>query len=187
MLDFLGPINWKKVLVFSSVVIGVVVLVVILVPYYPHFRGFVLRTIRTPTPSPGFLSKIIEVKGGELPENLPKDIILEKDIQVIRSYYTKPFPYNKELTIYQVQSFFSFFSKRSPEENFNSYNKYLKEKGWQVIDLKESKDTKIITAIKEKEPNKLEIRISSYPGKEGMTIVSLFNIHIGLYAELNKK
>lgn len=174
---------------FSSqiVILALIIITLTVVGYYwtEKKKDQVSSPNLTPQALPRpFSGIIINVKNGELPENLPPDIVKEKDVQVLQSYYTRPFPYNNELTVFQVQSSFRFVSKKEPNENFILYSKYLKDNGWKIIDSKDKKDIKKLTAIKG--PDQLNITISPSPATKE-TIVGLFNIHIGLYSELNKK
>ncbi|MEK7212599.1 MAG: hypothetical protein AAB686_02900 [Patescibacteria group bacterium] len=167
-----------KIVLFVLIIVAVAV-----VGYYWVERQKNQIPSITPPVSQKPLSRIINVEGGGLPLNLSKDIVLEKDVQVLQGYYTRPFPYNKELTMYQVQSSFRFVSKNGPDENFVSYSKYLKANGWQITGSIDKKETKRLTAIKG--PDQLNVTIDISPlSKE--TVVGLFNIHIGLYSALNK-
>jgi hypothetical protein len=62
---------------------------------------------------------------------------------------------------------------------------YFEKNKWQIIDLRKDSETKRITAIKEKQPDKLTIIIGPNPQDKNTTIVSISNIHIGLYSKLN--
>ena len=176
MTDLSPKIKSSVFWLASALTAIVLVLIVFFGIYYNNKKT---GPILVPTPT----SNIINVEGGELPENLPKDIVLEKDVRVLQSYYTKPFPYNKELTLYQIQSSFSFVSKKGLDENFTSYNEYLKDNGWQITGSIDKKDIKRLTAIRG--PDRLSVSINISPlSKE--TTVGLFNIRVGLYSELNK-
>ena len=175
----MGIKRWKLAIFLAAIVPVLAAAVLLGFGYYQKYGKGWQKTTPTPTP----LSRIINVKSGELPENLPKDIILENSIQVLQSYYTRPSPYNKELTLYQIQSSFSFVSKKEPDENFASYSKYLKTNNWQITGSTDKEDVKRLTAIKGSDRLSISINVSPL-SKE--TTVGLFNIRVGLYSELNK-
>lgn len=173
-------IKWKSIILLVISTITVVVFVVLFgFGYYQKYGKGWPRV----TPAPTSLSKIINVKGDQLPENLPKDIVFEKEVEILQNYSTNPFPYNKELTLYQIQSSFSFVSKKGPDENFALYQKYLQANDWQTVNSRNDKDSKQLVAIKGQD--KISISIKTNPSTKE-TIISLFNIHIGTYASLNK-
>jgi hypothetical protein len=175
-----NQLSKKQLILFF---VGFLVLIIVFL-FYKYKQP--KENILTPTSTtPKLEEKIIHLSSKELPPYLPKDIVSEENINVLESYYTKPFPYNKELTLYQIQSFFSFVSSKNSKEQFDFYKNYFEKNKWQIIDLREDSETKRITAIKEKQPDKLTIIIGPNPQDKNTTIVSISNIHIGLYSKLN--
>ena len=178
------PVN-KKLAIFV-IVLAIIGFGVVTYNQKSGFDKFVNQKdsfVAKPNPPPAPKVEIVKLEANKIPDVFPRDIISEKDIQILQSYYTNPFSYNEEQTMYQVQSSFRFVSKKGLDENFISYNKYLKANSWQITGSIDKKDTKRLTAIKG--PDRLNVTITTAPFTKE-TVVGLFNIHIGFYSELNK-
>lgn len=172
-----GLIGWRKAFLLPLAIMGGAILVAILIFYYPQLKGLVIKTTPAPTPK----IEVITAENGKLPPDLPKDIVFEKNVQVLLSTYTKPFTYAP--AIYQIQSQFSFVSKKSLSENYSLYTRYFKDNKWQVADSTNESDLKRLTAIKDSD--KISVTMSTNSLTKENT-VAIQGVHIGTYASLNK-
>lgn len=178
-MKFISKTFLKKLILF-------LILFLFIVIFLFYYKKSKIKEEKIFTPPPKVESKIIRMEDDQLPPYISKDLVIEKDIKVLNNYYTKPFPYDQEMTMYQIQSVFTFESLKTVNESFELYKKYLKEKGWQISTSTEKENYKKITTIPGNTgPDLLTITIQK--GSSGKnSIVNLLNIHIGPYREINR-
>ncbi len=175
-----GLIGWRRTLLFPIAIMGGAVLVAVLIFYYPQLKGLVIKTTPAPTPK----IEVIATGSGQLPPDLPKDIILDKNASILRGSYTRPFVFPQGGgTIYQVQSTLAFITNKNTADIFSLYNSYLKNGKWEGITPLDENGIKRLTASKGQD--KITITISKNFLTD-QTTVDIFNLHIGTWSSINK-
>jgi hypothetical protein len=106
---------------------------------------------------------ITNVDKNKLPERFPQDIPIEANAEITLNY-------NVINLNHKFQSTREFISTKTQEENFQFYQKVLKEKGWNITQTIEDPvlNHKIILATKD--GNELNIRIYSDSNKVKVAI-----------------
>jgi len=77
----------------------------------------------------------------KLPESFPSDIPIEKKTKVLENY-------SATTTGNGFQTTRRFVSKKTIQENFNLYEKYLKSNNWAIVSTIDEEKVKAITATK---------------------------------------
>jgi len=108
--------------------------------------------------------EVIQFEIDKLPDAFPKDIIQEKDVQIINNYEINIDSNTKQYVI-------RYLSKKTPQENIKIYSEYLIKNQWAIITgpLYESGLTRLSFI---KDANQLEI-ISTPDSLKGQTVVTL--------------
>jgi len=112
---------------------------------------------------------ITNVDKNKLPERFPQDIPIEANAEITLNY-------NAINLNNKFQSTREFISAKTQEENFQFYQKVLKEKGWNITQTIEDPvlNHKIILATKD--GNELNIRIYSDSNKVKVAISNETNL-----------
>jgi len=112
---------------------------------------------------------ITNVDKNKLPERFPQDIPIEANAEITLNY-------NAINLNNKFQSTREFISAKTQEENFQFYQKVLKEKGWNITQTIEDPvlNHKIILATKD--GNELNIRIYSDNNKVKVAISNETNL-----------
>ena len=98
--------------------------------------SFVTKPNLLPVPK-----EVIQVKPGQWPAILPSGIFLEPDAQILQLFYSVPSEKTKQATL-------QYITKKSLEENFQLYQKYLKDKGWEILSTVDQPYNKSLSAKK---------------------------------------
>lgn len=174
-----GLIGWRKALLIPLAIMGGAVLVAVLIFYYPQFKRLIIKS--APAPRPGI--EIITTESGKLPPNLPKDIVLDKDANILRGSYTQSFVFSEGGgRMYQVQSTLAFTTGKNTADIYSLYNSYLKN-GWEGITSLDKNGIKRLSAVKG--PDKMTVTVS-INSLTNQTTVDIFNLHIGTWASIKK-
>lgn len=172
--------GWRKAFLLPLAIMGGAVLVAVLIFYYPQLKRLVIKTIPAPTPK----IEVITTESGKLPPDLPKDIVLDKDANILRGSYTKPFMFSMGGgTMYQVQSTLAFTTNKNAADIFSLYNSYLKNGKWEGITSLDKNGIKRLTALKSQDKIAITISTNSLTNQ---TTVDIFNLHIGTWSSINK-
>lgn len=115
------------------------------------------------------LGKTIEVAPEKLPLNFPADFPSEKGAEIVNNSIYSP---NDKTQA--SQSTREYLSAKTPQENFNLYQTYLKKNKWEIAGSLDKPDTKILNA--QKGEFRLNIHLT-VDAKTQKTLVSAYLIY----------
>jgi len=175
----------RKLLKILLIAFGLIVLAYAVIYLYPYIKEKI--AISTPSSSPTGIKMF--PTNGQLPQWLPQDIVMEKDVRVLRSSYTEPFTTvpssitsaSDAGTMYQIRSVFGFASQKTLAENFALYSKYFQDNKWKILASTNEPSNKRLQASKGYDVITIIFALDS---KTKDNVIDINGIHFGTLSAL---